>query len=54
MTEEKYKNIAPFKRWSKYTEEEKNILPKLPEHLIKGERTPWMWMGDRWEYIMGD
>lgn len=52
--EEKYKDIKPFKRWHEYTESERRILPPIPEYYIRGKETPYMWMGDHWEFIMGD
>ena len=49
-----FKNIQPYKRWSEYTEEELEVLPKLPEHIVEQKNVPWMWMGNRWEFILHD
>lgn len=47
--------IELFKRWADYTEEERAMLPELPETAIgNSQNPPYMWNGDYWGFIMED
>ena len=48
--QEKIKRIAPFQTYDEYTEEEKRILPPLPEDAERiKNRESYVWTGFCWD-----
>ena len=50
-----YRGIEVGKMYDEYTEQERAFLPQLPRNEIKQNgKTPYMWTGRFWEYVMID
>lgn len=47
--------IEVGKMYDEYTEQERALLPQLPDRITKtGKKVPYMWDGHRWMNVLTD
>lgn len=55
MPLKEFEEIEVGKMWNEYSEQEKMVLPQLPKSEINPNgKTPYMWNGYFWDYVLID